>query len=223
MPRQRPPPRPRASLRPYKSRPQRRDQIVRATLAILAEQGLHAWTTSTLARRVGVSEATLFRHFASKEEILSEALRSQARALKQQIEGYEAAGSPWERIEGLILHVLSFMEASGGAPLIILSGQAAGISAAERRRVRETIALLRGRLTEFFGEAIAESPRTAHLDPEAAADLALAVGQSTALRWMISGRRLPLLETASAMFAALRRGLAAEAGEGSSRSSPARR
>ena len=190
--------------RQYLSGPERRAQIVDATLKILAEQGLHAWTTSALADRVGVSEATLFRHFDSKDEILTEALRSIALALRQRVTEYQGTGDPWDRIEGLVLHVLSFVEATGGAPLMILSGQAARMSPAVRRDVMESINVVRGRLTELFSHALEESGRAPELEPAVFADLAIAIGQSTALRWMISGRQMPIEERARAMLQVLR-------------------
>ena len=53
----------------------RREEIARAVLRIIGEQGLTSLTTTSLAQEVGVTSGALFRHFASRDEILTEAVR----------------------------------------------------------------------------------------------------------------------------------------------------
>jgi AcrR family transcriptional regulator len=52
----------------------RKQQIVDVTLRLVAEHGVEGTTTSRIAAAAGVSEATLYRHFASRSEILIAAL-----------------------------------------------------------------------------------------------------------------------------------------------------
>jgi AcrR family transcriptional regulator len=190
--------------RQYKPGEERREEILAATLEILAEEGLHAWTTRALASRIGVSEATIFRHFESKEEILTEAVRQQIRAMRQRAETYEGTGDAWERASGLVLHILDFVESTGGAPLIVLTGQAVRIQPSLRQEAMKTIGTIRGKLTALFAEAVAKARPRREVDPSVLADLAIAVGQSTGLRWLISGRRHPLKRRAAEMLRALR-------------------
>jgi AcrR family transcriptional regulator len=53
---------------------ERRRQIADAALKIIAEQGLGRFTTQAIAAEIGVSDGMLFRHFASKEDIVLAAL-----------------------------------------------------------------------------------------------------------------------------------------------------
>src|SRR5690606_1754991 len=55
--------------RQYRSREDRRRQIIEATLQLLSGRGPRNWTIALVAERVGVSEATLFKHFANKDDI----------------------------------------------------------------------------------------------------------------------------------------------------------
>lgn len=48
---------------------QRKAAILRAAIPVFAEQGFHGATTKRLAEAAGVSEALLYRHFSSKEEL----------------------------------------------------------------------------------------------------------------------------------------------------------
>lgn len=48
---------------------ERRDHILEAALRVFAEKGFHGATTRELARAAGVSEALMFRHFPTKEDL----------------------------------------------------------------------------------------------------------------------------------------------------------
>lgn len=195
-----------AVTRQYKSADRRRREIVGATLAILAEQGMHAWTTSALAERVGVSEATLFKHFESKDDILSAALKHQAEELRDRVEGYRPEGSRWESAAGLALEVLEYMEETGGGPLVILLGHAARIRPDMRDEVERTAGLFRGRVVELLGESGGGPQRGAAVladRAEVLADLIVATVQSSCLRWSVRGREGSLAGRAEPLLAYL--------------------
>ncbi len=48
----------------------RQEQIKQAVLQVIAEEGLHNLSTRKLAQKVGLSEGAIFRHFASKRDII---------------------------------------------------------------------------------------------------------------------------------------------------------
>jgi AcrR family transcriptional regulator len=50
-----------------------RSRLIRAALELFTEQGFRATTTPELARRAGVAEATIYRHFSGKEALLNAA------------------------------------------------------------------------------------------------------------------------------------------------------
>jgi len=52
-----------------------REALLKATIKLFGEVGSRGATTRRIAQEAGVNEVTLFRHFASKEILLSEALR----------------------------------------------------------------------------------------------------------------------------------------------------
>jgi AcrR family transcriptional regulator len=52
-----------------------RQKILNAATGLYAETGFRGTTTRQIARRAGVNEITLFRHFGSKHALLHEAIR----------------------------------------------------------------------------------------------------------------------------------------------------
>jgi AcrR family transcriptional regulator len=58
---------------------QTRDRLVRAALELFTTRGYHETTTPLIAQRAGVAEGTIYRHFASKDELLNEIYRAGVR------------------------------------------------------------------------------------------------------------------------------------------------
>jgi AcrR family transcriptional regulator len=48
----------------------RQNQIKKAVLEIIANEGLHNFSTRNLAKKLGLSEGTIFRHFSTKRDII---------------------------------------------------------------------------------------------------------------------------------------------------------
>lgn len=48
----------------------RQEQIKRAVLDIIADEGLHNVSTRNLAKRIGLTEGAIFRHFPTKRDII---------------------------------------------------------------------------------------------------------------------------------------------------------
>lgn len=59
------------SRRQYRRSADRKQEIMEAVVHLLSERRPEKFTTKEIAARVGVSEASLYRHFKSKAEILS--------------------------------------------------------------------------------------------------------------------------------------------------------
>ena len=203
---------PESGTRAYKSRQERQREIVDATIAIIAELGLSAWKTAELARRVGVSEPTIFRHFENKEAILTAAVQRETAAVRGLVAAYRGKGKAWERAEGLVLEILDYFAATGGGPIIIVTSQVVRVSPEIRRDILGAAELVTDALTKLYRAAVHEAGNPPGVDPEVLADLGIAIIRSTGLRWMISDRIFPFRERAQEMLAIVRRSLAASEG-----------
>ena len=51
-----------------------RQRVLRAALEVLADDGLPGFTIEAVAQRAGASKTTLYRRWASREELLAEAM-----------------------------------------------------------------------------------------------------------------------------------------------------
>lgn len=55
------------------------ERLVRAALELFTTQGYHPTTTDALARKAGVAEGTIYRHFTGKQHLLNELYRAATR------------------------------------------------------------------------------------------------------------------------------------------------
>src|SRR5256886_1409925 len=56
-----------------------RERLVRAALELFTAQGYHHTTTPAIAKKAGVAEGTIYRHFAGKQQFFNELYRASAR------------------------------------------------------------------------------------------------------------------------------------------------
>ena len=71
------------------SKTDKRDEIVRAALELIAEQGFHGAPMAMIAERAGVGAGTIYRYFENKEKLITELYRELEGRLNSCImEGY---------------------------------------------------------------------------------------------------------------------------------------
>jgi len=79
-----------------------RQRLVRAALELFTTRGYEATTTAAIARKAGVAEGTIYRHFQSKQHMLNELYRGAARWAARLVREAEAAGGdPREKLRHL--------------------------------------------------------------------------------------------------------------------------
>jgi AcrR family transcriptional regulator len=67
-------------------------RLVRAALELFTTQGYHVTTTGQIAKKAGVAEGTIYKHFEGKQHLLNELYRGAARWAARAAE--EADGAP---------------------------------------------------------------------------------------------------------------------------------
>ncbi len=67
-----------------------RERLVRAALELFTAQGYHETTTPQIAKRAGVAEGTIYRHFTSKQHCFNELYRTAARWAGQLVKDADA-------------------------------------------------------------------------------------------------------------------------------------
>ena len=180
---------------PARKRPrpgERRLQILQTLAHMLEQPGAERVTTASLAAKIGVSEAALYRHFASKAQMfegLIDFVDQSVIGLIRQVTDREPAGPV--QASRIVALLLQFAEKNPGMSRVMI-GDALVL---EHERLQERINLLfdkvEAQLRQSLRDANAASS-TPTLDAQVQASLLVAFMQGRLQRFARSGfKRLP--------------------------------
>ncbi|MAF64616.1 MAG: hypothetical protein CMJ84_03000 [Planctomycetes bacterium] len=143
----------------------RRREIAEAALRVIGERGAPSLTAASLAAEVGLTSGALFRHFASLDEILCEAVEVAVEALERTFPPAELP--PIERLERLALERIALVGERRGLAWLLLSDQVYLCVPAEAvERLRALVRRSRAFLLAAFSGGIASGDLRSNVAPE---------------------------------------------------------
>lgn len=180
---------------PVRKRPrpgERRLQILQTLASMLEQPGAERVTTASLATRIGVSEAALYRHFASKAQMfegLLDFVEQSVMNLIRQVTDREAPGP--QQAARIVALLLQFAEKNPGM-CKVMTGDALVL---EHERLQERVNLLFDKIEAQLRQSLrntAKASDTPTVDVQVAGTLLIAFMQGRLQRFVRSGfRRLP--------------------------------
>ena len=173
---------------------ERRVQILQALAAMLEQPGCERITTSALAARLDVSEAALYRHFASKAqmfEALIEFIEQTVFTLVNQIAEREV--DPSARARRLVVMVLQFAEKNPGMTRVMVGDALVFENDRLQERMNQFFDKLEASLKQGLRDAAtANGAATPTVDAQVRASVAVAFIVGRLQRFARSGfKRLP--------------------------------
>ena len=162
---------------PVRKRPkpgERRVQILEALAAMLEQPGAERITTAALAARLEVSEAALYRHFASKAqmfEALIDFIESSVFGLINQIAAREPAGAA--QAARITAMVLQFGERNPGMTRVMVGDALVGEHERLQARMNQLFDKLEAALRQSLRDGAAQDDGA--LTPDANAKLSAAL------------------------------------------------
>jgi TetR/AcrR family transcriptional regulator len=173
---------------------ERRVQILQALATMLEQPGSERVTTSALAARLEVSEAALYRHFASKAQMfegLIEFIEQTVFTLVNQISEREL--EPAARTRKLVVMVLQFAEKNPGMTRVMVGDALVFENDRLQERMNQFFDKLESSLKQSLRDAAAASgAATPSVDAQVRASVVVAFMAGRLQRFARSGfRRLP--------------------------------
>ena len=161
-----------------KSSPSRRETILQALAEMLEESPHKKITTAALAKKVGVSEAALYRHFPSKARIFEGLIDFIEDALFSRIGTIvKDAHDTQERCRMIITLLLSFSEKNPGLSRILSGDALTGETERLHSRVNQLFTRIEAQIKQVLREGeLRENCRT-HLLASATAELLLVIAE----------------------------------------------
>ena len=183
--------RPRGRVRPKPG--ERRLQILQTLATMLQEPGGDRVTTAALAGRRGVSEAALYRHFASKAQMfegLIQFIEESVFGLINQIVGAEP--DPLKQLRSIVLMLLGFAERNPGMTRVLIGDALVSEDARLQNRINQLNDRIEASVKQCFRNAIEQGRLPPENDPASRANLVVSFVLGRWLRFAKTGfRRAP--------------------------------
>ncbi len=194
-----------------KSHEERRREIIRSALDLATEQGVKQVSTQAIADRVGIAQATVFRHFKTRDEIFAGAIAWIADNMMAVLDGIIGKQlEPHAKLGAIIEQQLAFIARHRGLPRLLFSDRLHQESPMLKQAVREVMGRYMRRIAGIIRDGQAAGCFDRELDTEAAARHVTASIQGLLMRWSIFDFSFSLEEEARPLrdflLAALRPG-----------------
>lgn len=181
--------------RPARKRPkpgERRLQILQTIAAMLQEGAAEKVTTAALAAKLSLSEAALYRHFASKAQMFEGLLDFTEETIFSLINQIEtrSGGTPSARAREIVLMLLGFAEKNPGMTRVLIGDAIVNEDGRLQTRVNQLLDRVEASLRQCARLQRAEAePSSGVLDPAIQSGLAMAYVQGRWLQFAKSGFR----------------------------------
>ena len=169
--------------------PIRRETIIDSMLEMTAEQGVDRVTTRALAKRLGVSEPTLYRQFAGGK---AEMWRALAETLGEKMQKawhsalWNAEDGAMERLRALTRAQLHLVATTPALPAILFSRTLQRDNAELRQGVGGVAARFHAHLEQIVIDGQRAGELKVDVSARDAAWLLISSIQGTAIRWILS-------------------------------------
>lgn len=187
---------------------ERRAETVEAVVELAAEQNPSDITTAAIAKRMGLTQGALFRHFPSKDAILQAVMEWVAERLLARVDqAKQAASSPLTALEAVFMAHIDFVAQHPGVPRMLFGELQRAEETAPKRLVQALIRRYGERLHRILEEGKARGELDAGIDTDAAAVLFIGTIQGLVMQSLLGGDVSSIRRDAPRVFALYRRGI----------------
>ncbi len=185
----------------------RKEQILEAAGKVFAKKGFHEATISEIAREAGLSDATIYEYFSTKEELLFSIPRETTRKGMERMKGYlkfiRGAGN---KIRAIIYHYLWFYQNEpdyASVVMLVLKQNRKFLETEEYQIIREGF---RGILT-VIEEGIGSGEFRPDTDPYLVRQVILGTMENIVIRWLLLGKPKDLTQYADPLTDMITKGI----------------
>ena len=190
---------------------ERRAVTVETVIALAGEQNPSDITTEAIARRMGLTQGALFRHFSSKEAILQAVMEWVADRLLARIDlAVLAETSPLAALEKMFMAHVAFVAEHPGIPRLLFGELQRGEETPAKRMVLELISRYRERLNHLLIKGKACGELDGGLNAGVAATLFIGTIQGLIMQSLLVGDVSRIRREAPKVFAIYQRGIRRE-------------
>lgn len=184
-----------------KKHAERQADIVQGTIDLCAEDGVGKITTQGIANRIGVAQATIFKHFKNRDEVFAAVLRWLSGQMFKTIEGeFKADTSAAERLQNIFQKQLNFANKNRALPRILFSDRLHSDSSILKSIVQNVLQRYIEALTTLIEEGQQNGEFNPDINASQAAQHIAASIQGTLMRWSINDFNFDLPAQATYLY-----------------------
>jgi AcrR family transcriptional regulator len=192
----------------YMTAADRKAQTVEIVLELATNQNPDAITTTAIAKKMGLSQAAVFRHFTKKEAIFEAVMEwVTERLLSQTNRAVKAAASPLVALEAMFMAHVDFVVEYPGVPRMLFAELQRGEKTAAKCMVQMLLHRYGKRVHRLLEEGKTCKEVDALIDTEAAATLFIGTLQGLIMQSMLAGDVRRMRNDAPKVFSIYRRGI----------------
>jgi AcrR family transcriptional regulator len=196
---------------PKKPAEERREEVVRAILQIVAEKGQAALSVSAVARRIGLVPSAIYRHFKNREAMVDGVVDYVADRLLRNVECADAqCQSETQRLHMLLRRHIALIRENPGLLRIVFSDQLFGGAPARRAVLNRMIQGYLRAVSRIIEEGQTRGEFRAEVDPQAAAVYFLGLIQPLAVLWHLTDGRIDITRMAESNWGFFLQSIAAQ-------------
>ena len=174
----------------------RRESLILTTIDVMNELGIQGLSTREIAKRQGVSEATLFRHYKSKNDLLIAVLD-----FYSQFDSDIAKSTGLKDIssgEAIVFWINSYVEYYENYPAITAINQAYDVLASDAVlavKIKEIFSFRRNMLRELIEKAKKAGELKPEIESGSLTDIILGLVNYNCLKWRLDDFNFSLKES----------------------------
>lgn len=187
---------------------QRRSVIIEAVVELAGEQNPSKITTAAIAKRMGLTQGALFRHFPNKDAMLQAVIEWVAERLISRIDkAIQAKSSPLAALENMFMAHVDFITEHPGIPRMLFGELQRSEETAPKRMVQTLIHRYGERLIRLFEQGKSCGELDKEVNTEAAATLFIGTIQGLVMQSLIAGDVSQISRNAPIVFSIYQRGI----------------
>jgi AcrR family transcriptional regulator len=184
-----------------KSTAERKQEIVRAVLVLIAELGIQGVTMGRIADKVGITEAALYRHFDSKLGIIGATIDATFDDLLDALESSARGGTAREMLRNALLAHLEFIEKRPGVARILFSDEVHFNSPALQEKLAQRGGFVAGHIAGLLRGGTSTGELSRDLDVKSATVLYRGIVQAQVMLWAHAEKKEGLAKSADGVWA----------------------
>ncbi len=172
-----------------------KEKIVRIGAEIIVKEGLRKFTAKNIADRLGITDAAIFKHFKSMDEIILEIINGYvSQCSRSAIEAVEKGKTVKEKLEFLLKAHIKVLEETRGAVPVLCFEFSRSEDSQFKDLLNEFVKNYKEKISSIVKQGQEEGCVKKNLNPEEVAMFFLGSIQAKVFAYVISKKEGPIIE-----------------------------